>query len=218
MLSKEQQKMIIDRTRGFVEDYLLNTEIDWNSKEIGHKHGEAIESHIVENFSKMKGFDEPMASREFGDLYFTHPVFDQGRDALNIKFGYQKDGKPNLCALNRLIRAVTGRNPRYPDKFHETFDSYWILSVNLLDKNRNFEIHLFDVYQNLDLVAFDAGPGQLMINETMLYKNGYQIINNGGTDMNLLKSKLFKMLEKGHQSKIEHLQTIKENAKEFLQV
>ena len=214
MLSKEQQKMIINSTKGFVEDYLLNIEIDWDSKEIGHKHGESIESHIVKNFSKMKGFDEPIASREFGDLYFTHGV----REALNIKFGYQKDGKPNLCALNRLIRAVTGRNPRYPDKFHETFDSYWILSVNLLDKNRNFEIHLFDVYQNLDLVAFDAGPGQLMINETMLYKNGYQIINNGGTDMNLLKSKLFKMLEKGHQSKIEHLQTIKENAKEFLQV
>ena len=214
MLSNNQQKFIIDKTRSFVKNYLLNTEIDYNSKEIGHKHGEAIESHIVENFILLEGFRAPVNSREFGDLYFNHRI----KEALNIKFGYQKDGKPNLCALNRLIRAVTGRNPRYPNILHETFDSYWILSVNLLDSDGSFEVHLLDVYQNIDLVAFDAGPGQLMINETMLYKNGYQIINNGGTDMNLLKSKLFKMLEKGHQSKIEHLQTIKENAKVFLQV
>jgi len=214
MLNNKQQKYIIDKTRSFVENYLSTTVIDYNSKEIGHKHGEAIESHIVENFTLLEDFLAPEKSREFGDLYFTQGV----REAINIKFGYQKDGHANLCALNRVVRAVTGRNPRYPDILHETFDSYWILSVNLLDSNGNFEVHLFDMFQNLDLVSFDAGPGQLMIKENLLYKKGYQIINNGGADMNILKSKLFDMLDKGHQSKIKHLQTIRENAKELLEV
>ena len=139
-------------------------------------------------------------------------------EALNVKFGYQKNGHSNLCALNRVVRAVTGRNPRYPNKLHKTFDSYWILSINLLDGDGNFEVHLFDMFQNLDLVSFDAGPGQLMIRESLLYKNGYKIINNGGADMNFLKSKLFSMLEIGHKTKIKHLQTIRENAKELLEV
>jgi hypothetical protein len=162
----------------------------------------------------MEGFETPIKSREFGDLYFRHTV----REAINLKFGYQKDGHANLCALNRVVRAVTGRNPRYPKTLHETFDSYWILSINLLDSDGNFEVHLFDLFQNTDLCSFDAGPGQLMIKENLLYKKGYQIINNGGADMNQLKSTLLSMLELGHKTKIEHLQTIRNNATELLGV
>ena len=214
MLSKKQQKMIVTETTEFVEGYLSSNEIDYDSKEIGHKHGESIESHIVDNFIKIDGFEEPTQSREFGDLYFRHDV----REAINVKFGYQKDGHANLCAFNRVVRAVTGRNPRYPKKLHETFDSYWILSINLLDSDGNFEVHLFDLFQNLDLVSFGAGPGQLMIKETLLYKKGYQIINNGGADMSKLKSTLMDMMELGHKTKIEHLQTIRNNTREFLKV
>ena len=213
MLNKGQQKIITDKTEELVTEYLSNAEIDWNSKEIGHKHGEAIESHIVENFSKIKGFSEPTASREFGDLYVSHNGI---REAVNIKFGYQKHGHPNLCSLNRLICAVTGTNPRYPRKLHETYDSYWILSINVLDRNGNFEIHFYDLFQNLDVVSFDAGPGQVMLNEPRFYNTDYQIINNGGTNMNLLKSKLFNLMEAGHQSKIKNLQQTFDNAKKVL--
>ena len=212
MLNTEQQQMIINKTRTFVEDYLSNNEINYDSKEIGHKHGERIESSIVENFALLNGFTEPTASREFGDLYFTHEVLE----AINVKFGYQKNGHANLCALNRLIRAVTGRNPRYPNKEHQTFDSYWILSINLLDENGNFEVHLFDVYQNLDVVSYDAGPGQLMIKARLLYGDDYTIVNNGGANIAELKTELLSMFRLGRQTKIEHLNTILENAEELL--
>tara|TARA_Y100000004_G_scaffold153173_1_gene176675 strand:- start:1247 stop:1891 length:645 start_codon:yes stop_codon:yes gene_type:complete len=214
MLNNKQQKFIVDKTRSFVEDYLSNNKIDYDSKEIGHKHGERIESSIVENFTLLNGFTEPTASREFGDLYFTHDVME----AINVKFGYQKDGHANLCALNRLIRAVTGKNPRYPNKEHQIFDSYWILSINLLDESGNFDVHLFDVYQNLDVVSYDAGPGQLMIKERLLYSDDYTIVNNGGANMTKLKAELLSMFRLGRQKKIEHLNTILENAEELLAV
>ena len=94
MLNTEQQQMIIKKTRIFVQDYLSNNEINYDSKEIGHKHGERIESSIVENFALLNGFTEPTASREFGDLYFTHDVME----AINVKFGYQKKRNHQLLS------------------------------------------------------------------------------------------------------------------------
>ena len=68
------------------------------------------------------------------------------------------------------------------------------------------------------MVSYDAGPGQLMIKESLLYSDDYTIVNNGGANMTKLKAELLSMFRLGRQKKIEHLNIILENAEELLAV
>ena len=184
MLDKKTVKYIEDKVNDYVNDWLNNeANINFDSKEIGHKHGEEVESYVVKRFvTEDNRFEEPVGSREFGDLYFNN---NGVKEYINIKFGFQKNGQPNMGAANRFIK--------YLDE--DKIDSYWVLSINLLDNQKNFQVHIFDIYKNLGLIHYDCGTGQFMLKENIFYGGDYQVnedVITKGDIMNQLKPIYYK--------------------------
>ena len=191
MLSKDSLNYIESKTKSYVSDW-LNEEanINFDSKEIGHKHGEEVESYVVSRFiSEDIRFSEPEGSREFGDLYFNN---NGVKEFINIKFGFQKKGQPNMGAGNRFI-----------DYLHnDKIDSYWVLSINLLDDSKNFQVHIFDIYKNLELIHYDNGTGQFMLKENIFYGGTYKV-NESILEKKVIMMKLKTIYDKGVDSLIE---------------
>ena len=74
---------------------------------------------------------------------------------VNIKFGYKKNGQPNMCAFNRLV-----------DKICESeLDSYWILSIDAYGN----KVSLFNLYDQLGFTNTNIGTGQTMLCEKKFY-------------------------------------------------
>ena len=92
-------------------------------------------------------FSEPSETRSSDDIKYKNHY-------INIKFGYNKNGQPNICSMARLFKYL-----------HEgTIDSYYILSVAAMGPR----YHFFDVYDYLDYTNFNYGTGQLMLCESKL--------------------------------------------------
>ena len=191
MLNKKQLNYIEDKTNEYVSDWLNDeANINFDSKEIGHKHGEEVESYVVKRFiTEDDRFEEPEGSREFGDLYFNHSGV---KEYINIKFGFQKKGQPNMGAANRFIEFL----------HNNTIDSYWVLSINLLDENKNFQVHIFDIYKNLELIHYDNGTGQFMLKDCIFYGGDYQI-NEDVLQKKYIMMKLKGIYNKGVDSLVE---------------
>mgnify|MGYP004329529551 FL=1 len=76
---------------------------------------------------------------------------------LNVKFGYDKKGQPNMCAFNRLLERFVKNE----------IDSYWILSIDGKDN----KICFFNLYEHLEYTNTNIGTGQTMLTETRFYKD-----------------------------------------------
>ena len=79
------------------------------------------------------------------------------KDLLNVKFGYNKKGQPNMVSFNRLSKRYV----------NEEIDSYWILSIDGKDNH----VCLFNLYEQLDYTNTNLGTGQVMLSETKFYPN-----------------------------------------------
>ena len=89
-------------------------------------------------------FTAPEGKREMQDVSFND-------DLINIKFGFDKKGQPNMVAFNRLSeRYLKGE-----------IDSYYIISIDGKDNKVTF----FDLYQHLPYTNYNVGTGQVMLKE-----------------------------------------------------
>ena len=77
-------------------------------------------------------------------------------DLINIKFGFDKKGQPNMVAFNRLSeRFLKGE-----------IDSYYIISIDGKDNKVTF----FDLYQHLPYTNYNVGTGQVMLKERQFFE------------------------------------------------
>ena len=86
---------------------------------------------------------------------------------VNIKFGHDKKGNPNMSTINRLIdRLMSDEYREKKERGYPKIDSYWIISV---DSNNN-HICFFNLYEHLGFTNLNMGPQQLMLKEKVFYK------------------------------------------------
>lgn len=97
--------------------------------------------------------------RSMGDVWIrSKGIFNP----LNVKSGEQdKQGQPNLVSMQKLLDYI----------FRQWIDSYYLLIVKFkLGDPINHKVYLIDLLDWVDYVAFDAGPGQLMLKERDFYE------------------------------------------------
>ena len=151
MISREDQKYILSLTKELLPSVMKEIGFDPTLKEVGHSFGEKLEETLVNKLiERDKRFSSPVAKRDMADLYFN-------KDLINIKFGYNKKGQPNMVAFNRFTKRFLNKE----------IDSYWILSIDGKDNH----VCLFNLYEQLDYTNTNLGTGQVMLSETKFYPN-----------------------------------------------
>jgi hypothetical protein len=96
--------------------------------------------------------------RSMGDVWIRSAgIFNP----INVKAGEQaKKGQPNLVSMQKLLDYI----------FRRWIDSYYLLIVKFkLPAPIEHKCYLIDLLDWLDFVAFDAGPGQIMLQEHDFY-------------------------------------------------
>ena len=164
MISREDRKGIYDLTVELLPSVLEEIGFDAeevakieDTEEIGHrfynKFEVALSKRLIERDSRFsmpikKAKSKSKGTRKMQDILFIS-------DYVNIKFGYDKNGQPNMCAFNKLIKKFSSNE----------IDSYWILSV---DAKYN-KVSFFNLYEHLDYTHTDLGPGQTMLQERRFF-------------------------------------------------
>jgi len=151
MLSAPEQQYILSLTKQMIPSILKDIGFDPSLKEPGHSFGEKLEEELVKRLIKKDDrFSPPNSSRDMADLFFND-------DLINIKFGYEKKGQPNMVAFNRLVK-------RY---LNEEIDSYWILTIDGSDN----KVCLFNLYEHLEYTNTNLGTGQVMLCEKKFFSD-----------------------------------------------
>ena len=156
MLTKEERDYVVDLVKELLPSVLDEVGFDPTVKEPGHSYGEKVEEVLANKLIER-------------DSMFALPVTEKGKGKqtrkmqditfkgyfVNIKFGYKKNGQPNMCAFNRLV-----------DKICESeLDSYWILSIDAYGN----KVSLFNLYDQLGFTNTNIGTGQTMLCEKKFY-------------------------------------------------
>ena len=150
MLIKEDKIYIMELVKKLTPTILEEISFNPNVKEVGHSFGDRYEDVLVEKLLEIDNdFTEPTETRSSDDLKYKG-------NYINIKFGYKKDGQPNICSMKRLLNYL------HEDKI----DSYYILSIDADGPIYQF----FDVYDYLNYTNFNYGTGQLMLCESKMKK------------------------------------------------
>ena len=149
MITPNDQTYILALTQRLLPNILTEINFDPTVKEVGHTFGEKVEEVLVEKFVELDSrFTAPDNKREMQDVSFND-------DLINIKFGFDKKGQPNMVAFNRL-------STRY---LKNEIDSYYIISID--GKTNN--VTLFDLYQQLPYTNYNVGTGQVMLKEKQFF-------------------------------------------------
>lgn len=194
MLSLTEINHILKSTESKVNSILKEIGFDPSVKEPGHSFGEKFEEVLVNSLviENKKVFAFPSKTKGKGkQTRNMEDLFAYGK-SVNIKFGYHKNGNPNICSFNRLL-----------EKYHnDEIDSYWILTINVKDQKKDgtfyYECHFFNIYDYLDYVNYDYGTGQVMLKEAKFF-NDYSLDN----DKHLSKKQHMKKLKEINQKAFE---------------
>ena len=157
MLSREDQDYVVNLVKEFLPLVLEEVGFDPTVKEPGHSYGEKVEEVLANKLVKR-------------DDRFALPVTEKGKGKqtrkmqditfkgyfVNIKFGYNKKGQPNMCSFNRLVEKIC----------ESELDSYWILSIDAFDN----KVSLFNLYDQLGFTNTNIGTGQTMLCEKKFYE------------------------------------------------
>ena len=151
MISPNNQTYILTLVKRLLPTILEEVGFDPTVKEVGHSYGEKVEETLVEKLCELDpAFTAPEGKREMQDVSFND-------DLINIKFGFDKKGQPNMVAFNRLS-----------EKFlKDVIDSYYIISIDGKDKKVTF----FDLYQHLPYTNYNVGTGQVMLKEKSFFES-----------------------------------------------
>jgi hypothetical protein len=127
--------------------------------------------------------------RSMGDVWIHS---NRMYNPVNVKAGEQlKNGQPNLVSMQKLLDYI----------FKRWIDSYYLLIVKFrLGKPIEHKTYLIDLLDWLDFVAFDAGPGQIMLREADFYEAYEGGIRPAGLSIPAKVEKLFTRFEEGIQS------------------
>ena len=149
MITPNDQTYILALTQRLLPNILTEINFDPTVKEVGHTFGEKVEEVLVEKFVELDSrFTAPDNKREMQDVSFND-------DLINIKFGFDKKGQPNMVAFNRLsTRYLKGE-----------IDSYYIISID----GKTNTVTLFDLYQQLPYTNYNVGTGQVMLKEKQFF-------------------------------------------------
>ena len=151
MISPNNQTYILKLVERLLPTILEEVDFDPTVKEVGHSFGEKVEETLVDKLIEIDPrFVAPDTKRAMQDVKF-------GDDLINIKFGFDKKGQPNMVAFNRLS-----------EKFlKDEIDSYYIISIDGKDKKVTF----FDLYQHLPYTNYNVGTGQVMLKEKPFFES-----------------------------------------------
>ena len=150
MITSENQTYILNTVKRLLPNILTEINFDPTVKEVGHTFGEKVEEVLVEKLVELDSrFTAPDNKREMQDVSFND-------DLINIKFGFDKKGQPNMVAFNRL-------STRY---LKNEIDSYYIISIDGKTNNVTF----FDLYQQLPYTNYNVGTGQVMLKERQFFE------------------------------------------------
>jgi hypothetical protein len=167
---------MVDQTR-----LLTTLQHDWDSevqserfreicagKERGHRIADYAEERTVA-FIRKDGF--PVAfeygknklprDRSMGDIWLksgSPPIYNP----INVKAGIGGvGGQPNMVSLEKLSQAI----------LEHLIDSYWLLLLRFTihDSGTLAGIKLVNIFDYLDFIHFDAGPGQMMLRSDRFY-------------------------------------------------
>lgn len=100
---------------------------------------------------------EPL-KRSMGDIWVpSRGIFNP----VNVKSGLQgRKGQPNVVAMRKLLNYL----------FQHWIDSYYLLMVKFsIAEEISHQAYLFDLLDWLEFIAYDAGPGQIMLREQEFY-------------------------------------------------
>jgi hypothetical protein len=201
----------------------------FGGKEIGHRIAdyvdqtttEAILDEVPAMFEMKK--NGKVMTRSMGDIWIKSNGM---MNPLNVKAGEAgKNGQPNLVALNKILSAL----------LKHKIDSYYLLIIkfsadmeelaNLVKQGKSIkdkiqpEIYFVDMLDYLDYVAFDSGPGQLMLKEGAFYA----AIESGNAPQKMTLAekitRLVELREDGDRRLIANrkttLQTMRKNVEKF---
>ncbi len=127
--------------------------------------------------------------RSMGDVWIhSNGIYNP----VNVKAGEQmKNGQPNLVSMQKLLDYI----------FKHWIDSYYLLIVKFrLDSPIEHKAYLIDLLDWLDFVAFDAGPGQIMLREGDFYEAYESGTKPPKLTLPAKVEKLFTRFEEGIQS------------------
>ena len=149
MITQNDQTYILALVQRLLPNILTEINFDPTVKEVGHTFGEKVEEVLVEKLVELDGrFTAPDNKREMQDVSFND-------DLINIKFGFDKKGQPNMVAFNRLSeRFLKGE-----------IDSYYIISID----GKTNKVTFFDLYQQLPYTNYNVGTGQVMLKEKQFF-------------------------------------------------
>lgn len=184
MISIEDQTRLIDVvTRDWQEEVKTEAFIAiCAGRERGHRIADLVEERTLDFLEKEKfdvayqhGKDGNRRSRSMGDVWLRSgepPLFTP----INIKAGIkQTGGQPNMVSLRKVTRALLD---------HE-IDSYWLLMIRLEENEVHFipSVTLVNIFDYLDFMAFDSGPGQIMLKSDTFY--AHRAAGGEGTKLTL---------------------------------
>jgi len=153
MLSNAEKDYILGLVKELTPQILKDINFTHTVKEVGHSFHGPFEDELVKRLIELDdNFVAPSSTRSMEDISYKGEL-------INIKFGYEKKGQPNLCSFHRLFNMLNEDN----------LDAYYILSVDVSGEgDYGVDYYFFDVYNYLEYTNFNYGTGQLMLKETKL--------------------------------------------------
>ena len=171
----------------------INEAISFSGKESGHSNASPIEDVITNALIENCGAIKSEKSRELGDCYIDS-------NYINIKFGAEKFGQPNMCSMNRILAAFVEES---------IIDSYYIIKVKL-DSAGGYSVRVFDMLDYIDVLIWNAGTGQIMIKELDFYKL------EGEREQLSVSEKKRKIIDLWNKGMVEHIELRKKQHDEKL--
>ena len=151
MITPQNQTYILKLVERLLPSILEEVDFDPTVKEVGHSFGEKVEETLVDKLCELDpAFTAPEGKREMQDVSFND-------DLINIKFGFDKKGQPNMVAFNRLSERFLKKE----------IDSYYIISID----GKTNKVTFFDLYQQLPYTNYNVGTGQVMLKEKPFFES-----------------------------------------------
>ena len=189
MITKKDMIYIKELLEKEYPKILKDINFDSSIKEIGHSFAGPWEDKLVNYLLNSSAHFTPAEDIEDAPIRGMADIVFKG-NYINLKFGYNKKGQPNVCAMSKLLEFL----------HDDTIDSYYLLVFDAYDSS----IHFFDVYDYLDYVAFNYGPGQVMLKEVK-FKKAYKFNETSGLTKRDKIKKLHEMTKVAEAKKKESI-------------
>ena len=174
MIAAKDQEMILEVTKEYWATHVKDPAFRaiFTGEEIGHSIASYVEKRTVKIIStslQTKAQTYPTGKkrlRSMGDAWVKSGGI---LNPLNVKCGlWGTQGQPNMVAARKLLKAL----------LKDQIDSYYLLIVKIeraagLSGVEELvpKVFMVDMLDAIDFLAFDAGPGQLMLKEKQFYEH-----------------------------------------------